>query len=390
MDNSKQGNEFQFDFPTSWRNGRGIASQTGKIVKENGFTRPLLLTDRLLLSLGVVDPVKDSLEKEGISYELCDEVNQEPTLEMFNHLCSSLDLSSYDLIIAVGGGSVIDVAKGLSVVASFKGNIKDYAGFNKVPGPPEQKVIAIPTTSGTGSEISDGVVIIDEKQNTKFIVISKLICPHIALTDAEMTKLMPPKVTACSGVDALVHAVESYLSKGTNLATEIFSLKAIKLLGEGLRPAFLDGSNIDVREKMQVGATLAMISGMNTYLGLCHSIAMPLCSLYHMPHGQAVGMALPEVLRFNFKFEPKRVITVFKTLGFDIDHTSESSSIESGCRQLTEFLGSLEISAYLKDFCFKENHMPTIVKETMCSVQKATNPGFPSEKDIEGIVRRLI
>lgn len=390
MNNEKSGFKFKFDLPTSWINGRGVVSQIGKIVKEHGFKQPLLLTDKFLISFGIVDPIIESLKQEGISYTLCDEVNKEPTLDLFNHLSSILDLSTFDLIIAVGGGSVIDVAKGLSLVGTFGGDIRDYDGFNKVPAKPKLKVIAIPTTSGTGSEVSDGVVIIDESRNTKFLVISKYLCPYIALTDPEMTKSMPPKVTACSGIDALVHAIESYLSKSASLATELFSLKAIKLIGEGLKPAFLDGNNIEVREKMQMGATLAMISGMNSYLGLCHAMAMPLCALYHMPHGQACGMALSAVLRFNAKIENKKVMDIFNVMGFDTNIPENLRSVESGCKHLNHLLDSLELSAVLSDFGFQESHLPTIVQETMNSVQKATNPGFPTEEDIENIVRRII
>lgn len=390
MDTVKQGYAFKFDLPTSWRHGRGIASKIGKIVKEHDFKQPLLLTDSLLVSLGIIDPVIESLAQEGIAYTLCSEVNKEPTLELFNHICSTLELSAYDLIIAVGGGSVLDVAKGLSIIATFKGDIRDYAGFDKVPGKPAVKVIAIPTTSGTGSEVSDGVVIIDESRNTKFLVISKNICPYLALTDPEMTQSMPPKVTACSGVDALVHAIESYLSKGSNPVSELFSMKAITLIGQALQPAFLDGSNIDIREKMQMGATLAMISGMNTYLGLCHAMAMPLCALYLMPHGQAVGMVLPQVLKFNSNIEYKKVMAVFKALGFNTDIPENLSGIESGCKHLKHLLDSIEMSAVLSDFGFQETHMKTIVRETMNSVQKATNPGFPTQDDIETIVRHII
>lgn len=390
MNLNECGREFKFDFPTSWWNGKGIVAKVGLIAKERGFSRPLILTDEVLLSLGVVDPVKNSLEREGITYEICDGVNEEPTVNLFNQLCSALELSSYDLIIAVGGGSVIDVAKGLAIIATFKGEIRDYAGFGKVPGKPELKVMAIPTTSGTGSEISDGVVLIDESRDTKFIVISKDICPLIALTDPEMTLLMPPKVTACSGVDALVHAIESYLSKGANPVTETLALKAIRFLGRGIRQAFLDGNNIDIREQMQVGATLAMTSGMNTYLGLCHAMAMPLCSLYHMPHGQAVGMVLPEVLKFNSSFEYEKVREIFREMGFQADSPDKLPGIEDGCRLLNELLGSIEISAQLSDFGFQDNHMETIIRETMNSVQKTTNPGNPVEKDIESIIRNII
>lgn len=190
-----------FDFPTSWRHGRGPASRTGA-------------------------------------------VNYEPTVELFDTIIAQLDLQKFDAVVAVGGGSVLDVAKGLAVIGSFGGHIRDYAGFDKVPGVPPMKVVTVPTTSGTGSEISDGVVLIDEARQTKFLVISKKICPTVALTDPLMTLSMPPQVTARSGTDALVYATESYISKGAGPATELFALRAIELLSRNIAAACDSGQDL--------------------------------------------------------------------------------------------------------------------------------------------------
>ena len=156
----------------------------------------------------------DSLEAGNIHHTICDQVNMEPTVALFESIVAEYDLQRFDAIIAAGGGSVLDTAKALAVAHSFGGDIRDYAGFDKVPGIPRIPVLAVPTTSGTGSEVSDGSVLIDEENNTKFLVISKKICPTDAITDPEMTLSMPPMVTALSGTDALVHATESYISKG--------------------------------------------------------------------------------------------------------------------------------------------------------------------------------
>ncbi|MBN1631586.1 MAG: iron-containing alcohol dehydrogenase, partial [Thermoleophilia bacterium] len=210
-----------FDYPTSWSHGRGLAGQTAAVLKQLGCRSPLVLTDQLLLSLGVVDPVLHSLREAGLDYTICDAVNYEPTVALFDSIVAQLDLKAFDAIVAVGGGSVLDVSKGLAVIGSFGGHIRDYAGFDKVPGVPAIKVVTVPTTSGTGSEISDGVVLIDEERQTKFLVISKKICPTVALTDPLMTLSMPARVTALSGTDALVHATESYISKGAGPASEL-------------------------------------------------------------------------------------------------------------------------------------------------------------------------
>ena len=371
--------EIKFDMPTSWRHGRGIVTQTGNMLAGLGCNRPLLLTDNYLISAGIIEPVTDSLKKEGITYSVCGDVDKEPTVKLFESIVDRLDLSSFDSIVAVGGGSVLDVAKGLSIIGSFGGSIRDYDGFDLVPGVPRIRVIAIPTTSGTGSEVSDGVVLIDEARDTKFLVLSKKICPAIAITDPEMTKTMPPHVTACSGMDALVHAIESFISKSSNKVTELFAEKAIKLIGKGLKPAYKNGNDMEARERMQVGATMAMTAAMNSYLGLCHAMAMPLCALYNIPHGQVCGLLLPHVLEYNSRAVQKKVDHIFHIMGY-----------KHACHDIEGLLDEIGLSARISDFGYKEMHFQTIIKETLDSAQAPTNPREPTESELADIVNKIV
>ncbi|UCE64203.1 MAG: iron-containing alcohol dehydrogenase, partial [Nitrospirota bacterium] len=314
----------------------------------------------------------------------------EPTVSLFEDIVKKLDLKKFDSVIAVGGGSVIDVAKGLAVIAKCGGSIRDYAGFDKVPDYPDWKSIMIPTTAGTGSEISEGVVLIDEFIQSKILVLSLKICPTIALTDPEMTISMPPNITVNCGIDALVHAIESYTSIDANALTEPISLRAIELISQGLKPAYEHGDDLDAREAMQIGSTMAMVAGMNAHMGLCHSLAMPLCAIYHMPHGQACGMALAPVLEFNSVVVKEKVMNIFEVMGF-MDKDAGDDTLTSDCYEKIEsFLKEIQISARLSDFGFKDEHMETIVKETMKAVQRQFNPRKPTEKDIAGIVKRMI
>ena len=382
--------EMTFDLPTSWRHGRGIASRVGDILTDLGCRKPLLLTDELLLKQNIIEPVVTSLNNANIAYEVNADIAAEPTLRLFQSLVDKLDLKSFDAIVAVGGGSVLDVAKGLAVMATFGGDIRDYAGFNKVPRVPDQKIITIPTTSGTGSEISDGVVLIDEERQTKFLVISKLICPTMAITDPELTRGMPPWVTTCSGIDALVHATESYISKNATVVTELFALKAIEMLSRGFKPALVDGNDLDARESMQIGATMAMTAGMNSYLGLCHAMAMPLCALYHMPHGQACGMMLPAVLQYNAGVKNDKVVTALKTMQLNNDKAGDDATVDAAYEKLDAFLKDIGIAIKLSGLGYQPEHMQTIVKETLASAQAPSNPRIPTEEDIARIVDKVI
>ena len=380
----------QFDFPTSWRHGRGLAAESGRILQDLGCKKTLLVTDRLLLKLKVVKPVIESLKAFNIAYTVCDEVTIEPTVTLFENLVGKLDLKNFDSVLAVGGGSVIDVAKGLAIVAQFDGHIRDYSGLNKVPAPLERKLIAVPTTAGTGSEISDGSVFIDEAIQSKFLVLSTFICPKVAITDPELTILMPPEITATSGVDALTHGIESYVSKDASVATRLFSLKAVELISSGLKTAYHNGKNIDARETVQVGATMAMVAGMNAHMGLCHAMVMPICALYHMPHGQACGMVLPHVLAYNAEVAEEKVIDIFRAMGM-IDREGKNDALNKASYQMLDsMLEEIRISARLRDFGYVDKHMDIIVQETFNSVQCQFNPRKPSEEDIVRIVTKLI
>ena len=387
---SQKNYAMKFNFPTSWHHGRGLAAESGRFLINLGRKSTLVVTDKLLVDLGILDPVTASLDASNIAYTICDDVTIEPTVSLFEELVNKLDLKKFDSVIAVGGGSVIDVAKGLSIIAKFGGSIRDYAGHDKVPDYPDWKSIMIPTTSGTGSEVSEGTIFIDESLQSKILVLSLKICPTIALTDPEMVKTMPPNVTVNSGIDALVHAIESYTSMDASALTEPISLRAIELISQGLKPAYRNGNDLDAREAMQLGATMAMVAGMNAHMGLCHAMAMPLCALYRMPHGQAVGMALAPVLEFNSEVAKEKVIDIFKIMGF-MDETAEEDDLTEACYQkLEDFLKEIDIAAKLSNFGYQDEHMETIVEGTMNSVQRPFNPRKPSKGDIAAIVRRIV
>ena len=380
----------QFDFPTSWRHGRGIAVETGKFLRDLGCKKTLLVTDGMLVKLEVVRPVTESLKKFKIDYTICDDVTFEPTVTLFENLVGKLDLKSFDSVLAVGGGSVIDVAKGLAIVAQFGGHIRDYSGLNKVPAPLERKIIAVPTTAGTGSEISDGTVFIDEAIQSKFLILSTFICPKVAITDPELTILMTPEITATSGVDALTHGIESYLSKDASVATRLFSMKAVELISSGLKTAYHNGKNIDARETVQVGATMAMVAGMNAHMGLCHAMVMPICALYHMPHGQACGIVLPHVLTYNAEVAGAKVVDIFRAMGMIEGEGKDYTLHKPSYQMLDSMLAEIRISARLRDFGYVDDHMDIIVQETFNSVQCQFNPQEPSKEDIIRIVEKLI
>ncbi len=201
---------------------------------------------------------------------------------------------------------------------------------------------------------------------------------------------MPPEITANSGVDALTHGIESYLSKDANVATRLFSLKAIELISSGLKTAYHNGKIIDAREAVQIGSTMAMVAGMNAHMGLCHAMVMPLCALYHIPHGKACGMVIPHVLAYNAEVAEEKVVDIFKAMGMIEEEGKDDTLNRVPYQMLDSMLEEVRISARLRDFGYVDNHMQIIVQETFNSVQCQFNPRKPSEEDIVRIVKKMI
>lgn len=377
----------RFDLPTSWRHGRGFAAQAGSVLIDLGCSRTMLVTDEALVERGIVAPVTASLQRSGIEYSVCTDVTTEPTVALFERLAAHWDLAEFDSVLAVGGGSVIDAAKGMAVVAQFGGHIRDYAGFDAVPAPLARKIVAIPTTAGTGSEISDGSVWIDEARHTKFLVLSGYLCPTVAITDPEVTSSMPPNITATSGIDALTHAIESYLSVDASVASGLFSLQATGSIAANLKRAYSHGDDLDAREAVQIGATMAMIAGMNAHMGLCHAMAMPLCGLYPLPHGQACGLLLPHVLEFNARVVGSRVDDVAGAL--DIGESTDGGS-QSPYDRLAGLVADVGLGVRLRDLGYRDDHLEIIVRETRNSAQFRFNPRPATNEDLIRLVERLV
>jgi alcohol dehydrogenase class IV len=373
--------KFSFNLPTSWVHGIGLSSEIDSFLKDLGVKCPVIITDKRLVNVGVLEPIYNSLKKADINYTIIDEVTSEPTVKFFDLLSKKLKEMDFDSFIAVGGGSVMDVAKGLRIIAEFGGSIRDYAGLNKISGKIEYPLIAIPTTSGTGSEVSVGAVFIDEENKTKFAVVDVNNCPTLALTDPELTTTMPPSITAITGIDALVHAAESYVSRQANPVTEPIALQAINLIGNSIEKAVSNGNDIKARECMQLGSTLAMISASNAQLGLCHALGMPLCAIYGMPHGQAVGMVLPYVLELNKSTVPDKIKNIFSQLNY--------TDKENNFTKIEELINKMGIFSPLSKYGFNENQIPNIVKGTLNSFQTPNNPSEVTEQDVINIINKI-
>ncbi len=278
--------------------GPGTLSRLGELARELGGRRVLLVTDPGLEAAGHPQRAVASLRDAGLEVTVFDEVRENPStacVELGTHVAQA---NKIDLLVAVGGGSSMDCAKGINFVFTNGGSIADYKGFG-LAQKPMLPSIGIPTTSGTGSEAQSFALITDEKSHIKMACGDKKAAFRVAILDPELTVSQPRSVTAATGVDAIAHAIESYVCNKRNPISEAFALAAWRLLEPNFETVLREPANLDARSAMQVGSHLAGAAIESAMLGICHSCANPLTAHYGITHGTAIGMLLPHVIRFN-------------------------------------------------------------------------------------------
>lgn len=289
-----------FDFPSRTRIvfGPGLIDQLGELAREQGGKRALLVTDQGIVRAGHADRGRQSLEKTGLNVTIFDQVEENPTTRDVDACLAVAKASNIDILIGLGGGSSMDTAKGCNFLLTNGGHVKDYWGVNKA-AKPMLPMIAVPTTAGTGSECQSFALIADAESHLKMACGDWKAAPCIALLDPELTLTQPRLVTADTGVDALTHAVESMVTTKRNEISTLFSRDAFKLVYANLAVVLNEPDNLMARGRMQLGAAYAGMAIEASMLGGAHAAANPLTAHYDVIHGQAVGLMLPHVMRFN-------------------------------------------------------------------------------------------
>ena len=304
---------YQFKCPSIIVSGPGAAKEVGTYGKGSG-KKALIVTDNLLEKIGLLEDIKKSLEASGISFAIYDKVVMEPTMEHADEGLKVYRESGADFLIAIGGGSPIDTAKAISALATNPGKVNDFEGPNKIPKP-GAPLIAIPTTAGTGSEVTQFTIITDTVRNVKMLIASPMIMPKVALVDPMMTLKMPQGITAATGLDALTHAIEAYVSVKAQPITDALALHAIRLISENLRLAWCNGDNIPSRINMMTGALEAGLSFSNSSVALVHGMARPIGAYFHVAHGISNAALLTTVIEFSVPGNPKRYTDIAQAMG---------------------------------------------------------------------------
>jgi alcohol dehydrogenase len=298
--------------------GNGSILTLAGHIKEFHAQNPLLVIDKNLAKTDLVEKIANVLIPGGIKFTVYDKVEPEPPIELADEGAKIALKNKCDIVIGIGGGSAMDVAKAIAVLATNKGGAADYLGLNKVPKPGLPKIM-IPTTAGTGSEVTFTAVFVRKNLKKKEGMNSPHLYPELALLDPELTLSLPPAPTAQTGLDALCHAIESYTSVNSSPVSEMFSLEAIALIAENLRACVHDGKNIVARERMLLGSLYAGIGLANAGVTAVHSLSYPLGGKYGVGHGLANTMMLPAVMAFNIPAALEKFTDVAEAMGENVD-----------------------------------------------------------------------
>jgi alcohol dehydrogenase class IV len=372
--------------PTDVHFGFGTSRTLAGLVRSLGGRKVFVVTDPGVRSSGIVDSVTGVLEQQGIDFDIYDRVTADSGSRLICEAVDELKSSGADVVVGIGGGSALDTAKAVGALATNPGSPLSYVGLHRIRNRP-LPVVAIPTTAGTGSEVSLWSVFTDDERKLKVAIGGVLMYPAVALCDPELTMALPAGLTASTGMDALAHAVECYTNKACQPISGALALKAIELIGTHLRRAALQGSDREARYGMLLASTLAGMAMNPTRLGLAHALAMPLGSWdLKIPHSIAIAVTLPLVMRFNASAAPERFGEAARALDPAAAH-DEAGHAASMVARLADAIG---IPKGLSEYGLREHHVRDVVEEAMKSGNVVVNPRDTSKEQLAEILRSAL
>ena len=365
--------------------GQGAIEQLSAELTRLNVKNPLIVTDAVLVQSGTVDLALAQLG--GRCYGIFDQVKPEPEIAIVEDCTRAYREGNHDGLIAVGGGSAIDIAKGVAVFAGHEGPLAELFGVDLVKrkGP---VLIAIPTTAGTGSEVTNVAIFSDKQAKLKKGIVSDYLLPDVALVSPIMTLTCPRSVTAASGVDALVHAIESYLSLNASPITDSLAIGAIKLIARSLPKAYANPSNLQAREDMATASLMAGMAFGNAGVGAVHALAYPLGGRFNIAHGVSNALLLPYVMTWNKMACVERMQDIAEAMGVKTAHLSLNEAADSAVAAMTELCAAVEIPLGLRSFGVPEEAIPAMAVEA-AGIERLmrNNPRKLSAADIEKIYR---
>jgi alcohol dehydrogenase class IV len=376
-----------FYSPTKIILGQDTVKRVGDEAKALGRSRALIVTDPGIVSAGYTKILEEALHNAKIEVGIFDGVVPEPPARCVEDGVKMIREGRYDLVIGIGGGSSLDIAKGVAIMATNPGKVVDYAGIDLVAKPGLPKIL-IPTTAGTGSETSRSLVVTDEN-NTKRSIASSFGISDVAILDPLLTLSMPPQVTANTGMDALVHAIESYVSATTTPFAEILAIEAIRLIAHNLPLAYSKGSNLTARYNMLLAASLAGLAFASSRLGIVHGLAYVIDTEYHLPHGRANAIMLPHVMEFNKTGNLGKFGRIAEAMGEPVEGLSPYEAADKSVQAVENLLAALQVPYRLSQYGIPKEHLPKLIEGGMRQARLfVPNPRDVTQEDLRWIYER--
>lgn len=375
-----------FYMPSVSAMGVNCLTEVPKYIKENEFKKGLIVTDSVLVQIGLVGKVTELLEKNDIGYVIYDGTKPNPTVKNVNDGLSLLKENECDFVISLGGGSPHDCAKGIALLATNGGDIKDYEGVNKSKYP-QLPLITINTTAGTASEMTIFSIITDEDRHIKMALVDKHMTPVMAVNDPMLMVAMPKSLTSATGMDALTHSIEAYVSTNATPITDACAEKSIELIAKYLKRAVENGNDIKARDMMAYAEFLAGMAFNNASLGYVHAMAHQLGGFYDLPHGVCNAVLLPHVQEFNAKVSAERLKKVASIMGVDVDEMTNEEGAKACIEAIKDLSKSIGIPSGLKELGVKEEDFDVLAENALKDACGLTNPVVATHKDIVQIFK---
>ena len=393
-------NEFSFSVPQNITVGKGSLAKLPEVAKKSGGSHAFLMSGPHLAKMGLVEKAAESLKVAGIAVDTFTDIEGNPSVETVDKATAAFKESGADFIVAFGGGSPMDVAKAVGVTAKYGGSITEYEGAHKVPGP-IIPLIAIPTTAGTGSEVTAFSVITDHSRDYKLTVFSYEILPAYAILDAELLTTAPASVAAACGIDAFIHAEEAYISTAASPFSDAMAEKAMSLIGKNIRRFVANRGDIEAAEAMLVGSLFAGIAFSFARLGNVHAMSHPVSAFFDVPHGVANAVLLPVIAEYNALADHGRYLTIYNDIS-PIPAYEEEFEPMMLVDAICELCGEIGIPANLTEAINNasktgavsveeiESKIEAMAADAMKSGNIAVNPRSSRQCDIEMLYRKAL
>jgi alcohol dehydrogenase len=372
---------FEFSLGARVLYKRGLAYELGDLAAGLGAQRAFIIADHGVAAVGLLEPVIAGLQKHIEVVGAYTDVPANSSVESVMEAASAARDVQADLVVAVGGGSPIDTAKAVRIVLTHGGHLLDYQGYHVIDSP-LVPMIVVPTTAGTGSEVTTFAVIRDHANDLKITFSSHYLVPNMAVLDPAMTVSLPPRLTAATGMDALSHAIETYVSSENSPFSDSLALHAIDIISTHLRDAVRDGANMEARGQLLIASTMAGLAFSNGFLGIVHALSHAVGGKFAVHHGTLNAIFLPPVMRFNSNFVPDRYVRIAKALGVNAGGRSNEAVVADGIASVHTLTTECGLPTTLREVGVTEGSLPELATTALVDIAIYTNPQPATEEQL--------